>query len=487
MEIPYTQLESYLAERAEKQAPPVTLIHGEELLTAQTLRKWLDATVPASQQVFNYHPMDGAVCGVADLLESLNTYPLFPGTKVVGLLDTRIFYTQKETGSILKKAQEAFLESDMKKAARFLLDYLSVEGKDLSDLDPSDPAGSLSADAEEATPGEWVEQVYRFCLDQGLAVPPCIDDGKLVQEALQKGLPPRIRLVITAQVTDKKRELYKYIQEAGLIIDCTVPKGTGRADRSVQERLLREKMRETLAPLGTQMGEKAFHQLCELVGHDLRGFVASLEKLVAYTGAGKEITEEDVGLLVSRTKKDPIYEFTSAFAEKRTEEALFLLRGLLADDLLPLQALAAMVNQIRKLLAVKHFVEARGGSPWRPGMDMAMLKRVVLPAVQEHDAWLTGVLATWNASLSDEKGPRSKAGKGPAVKTDLLIAKNPNNAYPILQAFRRSDHFTREELVRALGHLLDADQSLKSTGQDPRLILERAIVQICGVSRQQRR
>jgi DNA polymerase-3 subunit delta len=75
--------------------------------------------------------------------------------------------------------------------------------------------------------------------------------------------------------------------------------------------------------------------------------------------------------------------------------------------------------------------------------------------------------------MEPEKGKK----KNPVLS--LVIAKNPNSAYPVFQIFLKSDNFSKIELIKALEILFEADKALKSTGQDPRLLLEHTIISIC--------
>jgi DNA polymerase III delta subunit len=68
--------------------------------------------------------------------------------------------------------------------------------------------------------------------------------------------------------------------------------------------------------------------------------------------------------------------------------------------------------------------------------------------------------------------------KGRAI-TDLVLAKKSKNPYPIYQMLLKSEMFTADELIDVLESLGQADLRLKSTGQKPRLILEKLLLFIC--------
>jgi DNA polymerase-3 subunit delta len=105
-----------------------------------------------------------------------------------------------------------------------------------------------------------------------------------------------------------------------------------------------------------------------------------------------------------------------------------------------------------------------------------------MPEVQAYDQHLLEQLRDWDKQLvaeedSGAKTPRKKKGKS---ATDLLIARNPNNAYPVYQTLTKAEGYSTEELLGAMEVLAKADIQLKSTAQRPKLILESVVFSICG-------
>ena len=93
-------------------------------------------------------------------------------------------------------------------------------------------------------------------------------------------------------------------------------------------------------------------------------------------------------------------------------------------------------------------------------------------------------MESWESMLSQKKdtdntGEVKKKAKKGKTATDLIIAKNPKNPYPIYQMMIKSDNFAKETLYSAHELLSGADRRLKSTGQSPKLILEEVIINIC--------
>jgi DNA polymerase-3 subunit delta len=222
-----------------------------------------------------------------------------------------------------------------------------------------------------------------------------------------------------------------------------------------------------------------------MTGFDLRTFSNNLEKLISYVGDRREITLTDVESVLQRTKKDPIYELTNALADRKPEPALFFLDSLLSAGIHPLQVFTALINQVRKLLLVKDFVESPFGSDWQAACPYDYFQKRVIPAIVEYDRNLLDHLSGWQTMLEDEiparqTGSRTKSKKKKSkLTTDLVIAKNPKNAYPIYQLLKKSERFSKEDLINAFETLNAADRKLKTGGPAARLVLEKAILEIC--------
>ncbi len=61
----------------------------------------------------------------------------------------------------------------------------------------------------------------------------------------------------------------------------------------------------------------------------------------------------------------------------------------------------------------------------------------------------------------------------------MLIARNPKNFYPVYQLLKKSERFTKTDLSEALELVNEADIQLKSSRQDPKIVLEKLIMFIC--------
>ena len=476
-------LEDLKSDPAKKFAA-VYLFFGEELLVKNACDHLVDALLPGGSRSANYDPVEGTAENVYDVIASVNTFSLLPGTKLVAMRDSRIFYTRNNKSCLLENAKKAYDDDDIKKAAKYLLSLMSNLNLSFEDLDPADRSETLKAVSDSIQSADWLDDVIAYCQENELDIPEPSDQAGALQKAIEKGFPKSNHLVITTDVVDKRRGLYKAITHLGVAIDCTVPKGDRRADKMAQEDVLVQTMAEILEPSNKKMDRDAYPALLEMTGFDLRTFCGSLEKLVDYTGKRNTITVEDVEAVLKRTKKDPIYEFTNAVADRRIERVLFFLNSLLAADFHPLQILAAVANQVRRLTLAKDFLESQPSSGWHAGLSFNAFQQSVMPAIAAHDQELLQVLESWDNPLSasgdiDKPPSRGKGRKKKKVQTDLLLARNPKNAYPVYLLMKKSEHYSKTELLEAVGLLKETDAQLKLSGQDSKLILERFVFKLC--------
>jgi len=483
--INYKDLNKYIKDLGNNPLAAVYLIHGEEMLTKNAFDALLDALVPASERSINYEPLDGTQENIHDVIGRVNTYSLLPGTKVIALRDSKIFYAGQDKDRLLENAKKAYDDDDIKKAAGHLRGLMSLLNLSYEDIGQSNRQSSLGQSGSLGADDAWLDDVIAYCRENNLPVPAAKDDSLSLQQAVEKGFPANNHLIITTDMVDKRRALFKTLSSQGVVIDCSVPKGDRRADRVAQESVLAERMKAMLTAADKSMGQSTYLALYEMTGFDLRVFSSNLEKLISYVGDRKEITIADVESVLQRTKKDPIYELTNALADRKPDPALFFLDSILSAGIHPLQVFTALINQVRKLLLVKDFVASPFGSAWQAACPYDYFQKRVIPSIVEYDRSLLDHLGAWQTMLDDDSHPQKSATRAKSKKkknkltTDLLIAKNPKNAYPIYQLLKKSERFSKQELIQAFETLNAADKALKTGGAGARLVIEKVILEIC--------
>ena len=488
-EIHYKLVNKYLTDLnndPQKQFAPVYLIFGEELLVKTAFDALLQKMLPDAQRNADYDPMEGAVENIYEVIERVNTYSLLGGIKVIAMRESKIFYAQQDKSRLLERSKNAYDNDDLKKASKYFLSLLGNLNLSFDDVDKSNRRKTLNIDPELSRDDQWLDDIIFYCIENKLRIPEPADETAALQRAIEKGFPRNNHLLITTDIVDKRRSLYKTIKELGVVIDCAVPKGDRRADKMAQEDVLLQKMAEILKPNNKEMDKSAYYALLDMTGFDLRTFCGSLEKLVDYVGERDTITVQDVESVLKRTKKDPIYDFTNAIADRQIERALFFLNSLLEAEFHPLQILAAITNQVRKLLLAKNFANSPRAKKWSAGISFKVFQQNIIPSVVAYDQSLLKMLEGWeNSNLNsvdnDIDSKQDKAKKKRKISTDLLLARNPKNAYPVFQLLKKSEQYSAAELIAAVGYLNEIDMQLKTAGQNPKLALERLILRICGL------
>jgi DNA polymerase-3 subunit delta len=489
-EIHYKLLGKYLKDLnkdPEKQFAPVYLIFGEELLVKTAFDDLLEKILPEAGRSASYDPVEGAVENIYEVIQRVNTYSLLAGAKVVAMRESKIFYAHQGKSRLLESSKNAYDDNDLKKAAKYFLSLLGNLNLAFDDVDKSNRRKTLNFDPGLSRDDEWLDDIIGYCMEENLRVPEPADETFALQQAIEKGFPRNNHLLITTDLVDKRRSLFKTIKDRGVVIDCAVPGGDRRADKMAQEDVLLQKMTEILKSNNKEIDKSAYLALMDMTGFDLRTFCGSLEKLVDYVGNKNTIRVKDVESVLKRTKKDPIYDFTNAIADRQIEKALFFLSSLLEAEFHPLQILAAIANQVRKLMLAKDFTKSPRAKAWSAGISFTVFQQNILSSVVAYDQSLLKLLEEWeNSNLNSEEidnvsGP-GKAKNKSRIATDLLLAKNPKNAYPVFQLLKKSQRYSAAELLNAVGYLYETDMQLKTTGQNPKLVLERLIFKICDPS-----
>jgi len=483
--INYKELEKYIKDKKGDQFASVFLIYGEELICKEAFEKLLKALLPDSGRSLSYEPVEGSSEDIHEVIARVNTFSLLSGTKVVSLIESRIFYAKQDQEKILEKAKDEYDKNNIEKAARHLLNFLGLLNLSFEDVDKTNRSKTLQRFTSNLSDEKWLNEIIDYCCENYRSVPSGEDKSKKLEDAIDNGFPKGNHLIITTDFVDIRKSLYKSIEKNGIIVDCFVPQGDRRTDKIAQEEVLNEKLKSILTQSDKTMSQNAYIKMYKMTGFDLRTFSNSMDKLISYVGERKNITAKDVEHVLKRTKKDPIYEFTNAVTDKNLERSLFYLDSLLRGGEIdhPLQLLAAIVNQIRRLLIMKDFTEGSSGSAWFAGCRYNHFQSNVIPEIVEHDNAFLKNMDIWEKKLSEEVDidvkNQTKGKKKDKVSTDLIIAKNPKNAYPIFMMLQKSDKFTKNELIYALECLSKADLRLKKTVQNPKLVLEDALIKIC--------
>jgi len=486
--ITFKTLSQYIDDPQRERFEPVHLIYGEEFLRQKALEALLAKMLPSALDRMNCETVDGDNENIPLVIELINTYSLLAGDKIVVINDSNIFFSTQNQETFLVKAKDAFDSDNFKRASQYFVALLGNFKFTFEDVQKQNRNQTLRMDLEILNDDTWIDEILNYCSDNEVTIPKIENRADSLQRVIEKGFPSQNHLIITADIVDKRRSLFKAINKRGMIIDCSAPKGVRWADRKEQESILRERMQARLNQTGKNMDMPAFKALYDMTGFDLRTFTGHLDKLVHFIGDRKRITAADVQAVAKRTKSDPIFALTDAVGRRNLAESLFLIKSLSDDGLHPLQILTALVNQFRKLLLVKGFTKSSYNQTWKGGASFDMFKNQVIPAVQAYDKEIVAQIKQWEICLTPEQqnapqtvAKKKKKTKRKMIKTgsDFQIAPNPKNPYPVYQLFVKAENFTKDELIDTIDALSQADLLLKSSGHSDKRILEQLLFSIC--------
>jgi DNA polymerase-3 subunit delta len=449
---------------------PVYLIHGDEYLVKDVFKQLKTKLLPENKQKTNVMSIDGAIDNIPFAIEQLNTYALMPGTQIIAINDSQIFYTGQDRSELLEKGQKAFADNQINKSARFFLNLMAANKMTIKDIQPERIDETIQQiTKDDSSHVQWIKDVAAHCIEKKMSVPSLMNYSDMLTETIEKGFAKRNILIITTDTVQKNRRLYKSIVKHGTVVNCQVPKGFVKVDRDQQDKTFRENAQHILTKSGKSITPDAYAMMRDMLGSGLRDFTVSLEKLIQYIGEREKITRDDVMAVLERTRQDPIFELTNAVADRNLIDALAVLDNLFANQFNPLQAIAAIANQIRRLLLIED-VKSRYKGSYRKGMSFAHFKNSCFPCVLEYDQQL--------AELSIQENTDSKKKKTKA-STSLMIAKNPKSIYPVYLSFKSSDNYSRKDLILAIQLLYESDKRIKTGSQNNNQIIERTIIEIC--------
>lgn len=483
-EVAYRSLPAFLEKKAQVVAFPVFLLWGEESLCKTAMRRLVHVLLPEGEQSFNFESLEGNDENVATAIQSVNTYALLGGGRVILLTDVEFFNSgrdPKDLDDLPQKIRQAFDKPAMAAATRLLLRLLAAEKLSLTDCTPTDLAPIFSSRKSQPVDLDWLAALLENCRQQELDTHPTDSAAALLLKAIEDGFPAGNYLILISERVHRSKRLYRRIVERGVVVDCSVPQGSRMADKKARREMLQQQAQTKLAARQKTMDAGAMAALQEMTGFDLRTFAHNLDKLINYTGERKTIQAADVRQVLSRTRKDPLYDFTDAVSRRSLARALALLDSLLADGIHPLQLHMAMVNQIRKLLVAGDFVQSPDGAAWQSSMNYTRFQTQVMPVLKNFDRQLEDLQHSWDQALAAREKPAEKKKSKRRSGTVSSLSISGAHAYAVFLLLQKCSQFKQHELIDVLMLLQRTDMRLKRSDGQPQRLLEAVLFKICGI------
>jgi DNA polymerase-3 subunit delta len=438
-------LEKILADIGKGRIAACYLLYGdEEYLLRDALDKIIAGVIPAADRDLNLFVLDGDTEDVGQICDALLTSPLIPGRKAVVVRNTRMFHSRKTLPAVIQRIREQARANPARVAADFML-FLRMTGWTLDDMKDggwqkiSEEQWLQAVEGDEGQDREaWLPVMAAFCATHRLEAATAGDSTDRLEAVLKSGLPEGHCLILTTEVVDKRKKLFKTLGETGKILEFASLKG----DKKLQGRLM-ENARDLLIAKGKKMASGGWLALGRKTGFDLRASMAALEKLITFTGEKSVIDEADIEAVIGKTREESVFNLTDALSRKNLQGALGVLGELLDQGDHPLMILAVLARQIRTLLQAKLLLETGARIPFKAGVDYGAFQKTLFPAIKER-----------------------------------LGSATPH-PYVIYSALGHANRFSRGALIRYLELLVDLDLAIKSTAKDQRLMLERFLIEVC--------
>ncbi len=162
---------------------------------------------------------------------------------------------------------------------------------------------------------------------------------------------PETCLVFIAEKIDKRKNFFQAVQKNGELIEF----------KTLYDNQLPAFVKEQVAAANFRMTEDAAAEFSRRSGTNLQEIVGELEKLFQYVGKKEIIDVADIRAIVSDTRIDTVFDMTNAIGERKTGEAIRLLRRLLDESLAPLMILSMLTRHFRQLWMTRELLDGGGG------------------------------------------------------------------------------------------------------------------------------
>jgi DNA polymerase-3 subunit delta len=413
---------------------PIYLFFGDEFLVKEQVESLVSRVLDIGLRATNLIVLNGPESGAGTLLSLVKTPSLFGDARVILVEDSTLFSGRKDHAKLLDRVADAARSQDSRAVMRYIGQLMHTSGVVASDILSGEDW--LTAVSSQGLKPEIKEILLKAALEWAHSEKAQETSGSddVLEDLLQSGFPDGTHLIFTALVVDKKKRSFKRLQEAGgVVTECNPVQekfGPG-LDRAY----FQERVRSTLALSGKKVSGDAMAKMYALTGNNVRRLQSELSKLVSYVGDRTRIELSDVEALFEDFHEAAFFELSTAM---RTGDIINCLKALHENMRLvphPLQTLAIIVNEVRRLLIAKDLSRTLPASVWKPAMPYVKFK---------------GLLdETLKADTKGEiKGKIKQSGMKP---------------YTLHMCLEAAERFSDTDLADVMEALLEADILLKSS------------------------
>ncbi len=255
-----------------------------------------------------------------------------------------------------------------------------------------------------------------------------------------------VRLIISSGKVDKRKTLYKTLDKEGRV---EIFAGLSIDDRDWADKAEQIVFRQ-LKELGKQADPEALATIVANVGPNAAQLSSEVEKLATYVGDRDSIDLRDVEAITVKNKQAKAFALGDALGDRDLPRLLKTLDGELWEMQFDrkkseIGMLYGLISKVRVMLFLKEMVDAGWVRPVQNyGSFKGMLDRV----------------------------PREQ------LPEDRRINPLSMNPYVLFRALPQAQRYSRHELVRAMGLLLECNRKLVSSSSEGALVLQQTLTEI---------
>lgn len=428
----------------------LNLFYGEEFLVREAARNFIDGVLPESVRDTNLIVFDGAGVRLADVIEEVYTQSLFGGHKLILIEQTTLFLSGSDNPKLLKKAVDAWKAGSKRSALRSFGACLSMSGAKLS-IDMT--ASELISDSGLSARGSGAEILLELAgafIQQGSKIP-AQNDEQALDNLITGNIPDDITILFTALEVNTRQKSFKLFQKYGNVAHLAAKQE--RFGPALDKDFFNNHVKDILRAAGKEITPSALDKMRSLSGLGMRSLQSELDKLIAYIGERKKISDKDVEELFLDSSQSSYFDFIDALHSGDLQKTIIQVNENLKTVEHPLIVLGSIAAEFRKLIIARELLFTVFAKDWKPSISYKAFQEIVSRAKRSHP--------------------------------ELFNQKNKvlnMHEFPLFKLLRAAQKIPLEKLVRIMESILEADIALKSTklaSKSPNIILENLIIQIC--------
>jgi DNA polymerase III subunit delta len=235
-------------------------------------------------------------------------------------------------------------------------------------------------------------------------------------EGYLKDPAPFTVLVFEATAFDQRMRPYKILAGHTLVVECELqgePEEREAAAAMIAEQIAHE--------LKVEIARDATRLLAESTNANLARIRTELEKLASYCGDRKQITLDDVKLLVVSEKRYTVWQLSEMLASGDRARALRFLNSVLHEGEQPVMIVGAVAWMFRKLMEAQEL--PRGADAWQAARVLRMRRDTAELALREAKRMPREQLAAGLAAVAEADNRLKSGVAAPGAVMEFLVTQ----------------------------------------------------------------